>query len=415
MGEAGKKYIFQKGYSLFLLVLALAIHSALYWDYQTVKTGLALPLHWDGQFTALLLFSLLCSAAGFFLENSRLSLMLIILRFFSILILGYPLGSYYAPEMYLMGLIIIEAVFYLPLREGIAFSLLLSAILLGAQKENQSWAVTVSSPGRYSLLLMGLFLFTVLFMGALLKHRTSLLKQSRDDLSRLDRALNKLTEVNLDYQSHAVRMEEEGISKERRRISREIHDIVGYTMTNQLMIVQAVLSMENRNDTRLEGILRESKVQIEKGIAEARSVLRTLHSEKTEQESPLTLIRKLTRTFEHLTSIKVNVDYTYFPDALDQNQTKALYRLIQEGMTNAFRHGMATRIGIHFWKESDSWLAVIEDNGRGAEKIVEGVGLSGMTERLAEVGGVLEARSLKSGFMVRARIPMRYGSGPWRE
>ncbi len=415
MGFAGKKYIDQRGYSLFLLILALAIHSALFLDYQTVKGGLSLPLHWDRQFSALLLVSLLASLVGFFLENSRISLALIMLRFFCILLLGYPLGSYYAPEMYLTALIIIEAVFYLDLREGIAFSLILSTILLLAQGENLSWTVTVESPGRYSLLLMGLFLFTILVMAALLKHRTLKLKRNGEDLARLDRALNRLTEVNLDYQSHAVKMEEEGISKERRRITREIHDIVGYTMTNQLMIIQAVLSMENRNDSRLEEILRESKVQIEKGLAEARAVLRSLHSAPPEQESPVRLIQKLTRTFEHLSSVDVNVDYTYFPEGLDQIQTKALYRVIQESMTNAFRHGMATRIDIHFWKEEGNWLTVIQDNGRGADKDIEkGVGLSGMAERLAEVEGELEAVSLKSGFMIRARIPMEYGGSIWK-
>ena len=408
MSPVDRKYLFHKGYSLFLLVLALAIHIILYWDYRSLEEGLFLPAHWSSQFSALLLFSLLCSVAGFFLENSRASLILILLRFLATLLLGYPLGSYYAPEMYLTGLIIIEAIFYLDFREGIFLSLLFSVIILSSQRENQSWDVTVASPGRYSLLLMGLYLFTILIMAALLKQRTLKLEQNRKDLTRLDRALNRLTEVNLDYQSHAVQMESEGINKERRRISREIHDIVGYTMTNQLMIVQAVLSMENRNDARLEEILKESKVQIEKGIAEARTTLRSLHSSHIEREAPIRLIQKLTDTFEQLSSVEVRVDYTYFPDNLDKRQTKALYRIIQEGMTNAFRHGMATRIDIHFWKEKESWLTVIEDNGRGAEKIVEGVGLSGMTERLSEVGGELEAVNLKSGFMIRARMPVNY-------
>lgn len=384
----------------------MAVHLAVWRDYQSVGQGLPLPTQWDMQFNVLMALSLLFSIIAYFPENFGISLSLILVRFLIVLVLGYPLGSYYVPEMYLMAMIILEAVFCLPLKGGIPLSVFLSVVLLINQGPVDAWGVISERVDGQSLLLMGLFFFLFILLSSLVKLRTSRLSQVQTDYQRLDQAISRLTEVNLDYQNHMQQVESEGMEKERRRISREIHDIIGYTLTNQLMIVQAILSMKDRNDPKLEKILTQSRQQIEEGMNDARTTLRRLHFSSPDEPQGMNLILKLIRTFESLSGVKVTVDFTNLPTSLGRRQDKVLYRLVQEGMTNAFRHGMATEVHITLWKEEDTLLVVIEDNGRGAEKIVQGVGISGMKERIAELGGSLELESLGRGFTLRSRIPL---------
>ena len=94
-------------------------------------------------------------------------------------------------------------------------------------------------------------------------------------------------------------------------------------------------------------------------------------------------------------------DLVFFDDIM-----LVLYRLIQEGRTNSFRHGRATRIKLIFGYDADQIHVVIRDNGHGASEITDGIGFSGMRERLSAFKGKLEARNLVNGFELLATIPV---------
>ncbi len=76
-------------------------------------------------------------------------------------------------------------------------------------------------------------------------------------------------------------------------------------------------------------------------------------------------------------------------------------------MTNAFRHGKATEININFFKDKDNIKLSIRDNGKGSDKIIEGIGLKGMRERIENLNGTFKAEVLSDfGFSLNVMIPL---------
>ena len=73
---------------------------------------------------------------------------------------------------------------------------------------------------------------------------------------------------------------------------------------------------------------------------------------------------------------------------------------------NSFRHAGASTVNIFFRHEAGMLYVTIEDDGSGAEKIVEGIGIQGMRERIENLGGRIETESRPEGFRVKALIPL---------
>ena len=90
------------------------------------------------------------------------------------------------------------------------------------------------------------------------------------------------------------------------------------------------------------------------------------------------------------------------PDRIDL----LLYRLVQEGLTNAFRHGRASEVSVNLWITTDELTVAIKDNGRGAAVIEEGVGLSGIRQRVGGLGGSLSYKAGTDGFSLSVRVPV---------
>ncbi len=87
-------------------------------------------------------------------------------------------------------------------------------------------------------------------------------------------------------------------------------------------------------------------------------------------------------------------------------------RIVQEGLTNAFRHGKATRVRINLWQTEGEILVSVLDNGRGiapGTSVTDGIGLAGMRERLAEYGGEIRLGPVVDGFELAATIPYAVG------
>ena len=86
-----------------------------------------------------------------------------------------------------------------------------------------------------------------------------------------------------------------------------------------------------------------------------------------------------------------------------------MYRVVQESITNAIRHGKASKIHIEIVRIDGDLHIVITDNGKGCTQIKPGFGLHHMNERVEMLGGDLRYKS-GNGFEVHARIPIRWGT-----
>ena len=109
--------------------------------------------------------------------------------------------------------------------------------------------------------------------------------------------------------------------------------------------------------------------------------------------------------------VNISFEKQVRPLKFHEDEEEAVYRVIQEASTNAIRHGHAARISICIAKK-DQWLTVqVKDNGCGCEKVEKGFGLKHMEERLKLLGGKLSWDGSRTGFVIRAEIPIRWGEG----
>ncbi len=188
----------------------------------------------------------------------------------------------------------------------------------------------------------------------------------------------------------------------RNTLARDVHDILGHSLVLVISLLE-VARLSTGPSTRAPAL--ESAARILRGCLEdLRSVSRESRG-RAGHELPAFL----EAAAEDLRRAGVEVDLVVQGRQvrLDAARLDALTRVCQEAITNALRHGRATRIGIALRYHVSGCELYVENNGRGAPTITKGFGLSGIEARLAELGG--EARFLsdgESGFLVRAFVPL---------
>jgi signal transduction histidine kinase len=225
------------------------------------------------------------------------------------------------------------------------------------------------------------------------------------DRERLSDSVVQLTRANSAYQDFAVRAQESATEKERQRITRDIHDIVGYTLTNNMMLLEAAMDLMQENPLGLPTIIETARANAEEGLGRVRAAMYRLRRQESPYPRGVDAISRLARVFEQATSIRVRCEFANLPWTLPEKVDSTLYHLVQECLVNAFRHAQATEVRVVFWYERGVVSVHIADDGVGAKQVIEGIGIRGMRERVEALGGSLRAGPAGYGFSVSATIP----------
>ena len=234
------------------------------------------------------------------------------------------------------------------------------------------------------------------------KHQATILQ--------LDDAVRRLTGTNTAFHELASTAEHRSRIQERNRITRELHDALGYLHTNMMMLAEAALRDTRQEDLEIRERLVAVRDQARTALTETRSALRDLRNTKDPEDGGFWSIYRLVRTFEKATGIAVTFETgvtswsesTQWPSITNE----VLYRIVQEAMINSFRHGRATKVEVHIERRGSTAVLSIRDNGRGSTVVKHGIGLSGMRERVAELGGEIEFSSSLGGFWILAQLPI---------
>ena len=258
-----------------------------------------------------------------------------------------------------------------------------------------------------AVLYAAIFAFTACM---LLAYRERTIRQG-EEIRRLDSAVAKLSEANLGYQQYASVAEQQSMMEERRRITREIHDVIGYTMTNVVMMMEAVIDMMRRDPGKVEEMVNLARRNAEEGLDEIRDALHLLRAQEQPPTTSLEAIVRLARVFQIATGVQVVLELGNVPSTMERTIEEALYHLVQEALTNSFRHGKATLVKILLWMTERQLIVNIRDNGAGAGTFSEGIGLAGMRERLERLHGSLVIRDAADGFQMTAEIPLAASAG----
>jgi signal transduction histidine kinase len=396
-----------------ILVLSLVAHLVALFQFHLVHPE-KMPFYpkWLGQFHFLLALSMLLAVLMWrFRDKPGRLWMALITRSGILVLIGMPFGGYLGIELTLLGVVIIETLTYGTLWKGIAFSLLLTGVMAGSQQAVVAWghALPAASPHDQLSLIMygGLLIVTSAVIRYQLDNQVSSAELNRC----LDETTLQLAQANLQLQEYAMLTEQEAKENERKRLAREMHDTLSYTLTNLLMMLEAAIDLSAKGGQGLLTHLERARDQAKAGLAEVRGALQALRPVQMEEESGLVAIYHLVQTFAAATRIHVELNFGDVPLHFGEEADWAAYRLVQEGMTNALRHGKATLIEISMSLKDGGANIRIKDNGQGLnEPVKEGYGLLGMRERIERLGGNLTFENdPKRGFVLSAWIPLKVG------
>jgi signal transduction histidine kinase len=207
----------------------------------------------------------------------------------------------------------------------------------------------------------------------------------------------------------ALRRVVEAQELERRRLARELHDETGQALTSILLGLKAL--EERTGDEASRAATQELRELVVSTLQDVRRLAVELRPTALDDFGLVAALERLTASFAEQTGISVDFETALADERLPEEVETALYRIVQESLTNVVKHARARRVSILLARKEGSVKAVVEDDGRGfdpAEPAGNGFGLVGMSERLALLGGRLEVESdADAGTTIAAEVPVR--------
>ena len=198
-------------------------------------------------------------------------------------------------------------------------------------------------------------------------------------------------------------------TRERNRLAREIHDTLGHSLTGIITGIEACIMLMDIAPDATKEQLRAIAEVARTGIIDVRHSVKALHPDALESMDLENALRKLIDSTTRSTGVEITYRFDADLNHFNQDEEDVVYRVVQESITNAIRHGKASRIQIEITRKDADLHIVIRDNGMGCSEIKPGFGLHHMKERVEMLGGDLEYRS-GDGFEVHAVIPIRWGT-----
>jgi two-component system, NarL family, sensor histidine kinase DevS len=206
----------------------------------------------------------------------------------------------------------------------------------------------------------------------------------------------------------ALRRVVEGQELERRRLARELHDETGQALTSILLGLKRVEEAKTLADARAAAAgLREQVVET---LQDVRRLAVELRPSALDDFGLVPALERLAEAFGEQSGIAVDIEANRDSARLPGEVETALYRIVQEALTNVAKHAEATRVSVVVTRRGNVVTAVIEDDGQGfgaGGGSGEGLGLVGMKERVGLLGGRLAIESTEgAGTTVVAEVPV---------
>jgi signal transduction histidine kinase len=221
--------------------------------------------------------------------------------------------------------------------------------------------------------------------------------------NELNTTNTQLSMKNQQLKQYADMVGELAVAKERNRFAKDVHDTLGQTMTLLITLLQ-ITKIKCQNDPEnVESQLDKALKIASDGLAEVRCSLLDMAFEDN-----ISIKESLKSLIDHfqMSGMKIELSIGELGKYDDFSHTGVIYRICQEALTNALRHGKAdhVRITIEF---DDQWMYMaITDDGSGCEKFKKGFGLNGMEQRISNLKGDIIFNHGKAGFSIFVMIPL---------
>jgi signal transduction histidine kinase len=234
---------------------------------------------------------------------------------------------------------------------------------------------------------------------------------SEDDL-RLAETLAARAAIAVDLSARvsrdAVRRVVEGQELERARLARALHDETGQALTSILLGLKPLEQTADSDEARAAvASVRELVVST---LQDVRRLAVELRPTALDDFGLVSAVERLVETFREQSGLRVDLEARLGDERLPRDSETALYRVVQEALTNIIKHAQAGRVSILLQRKGNAVVAMIEDDGSGfdaGETRDDALGLIGMRERVALVSGRLQIESsVGAGTTVVAEVPL---------
>ncbi len=259
------------------------------------------------------------------------------------------------------------------------------------------------------------------------------LQVANDDLARQAQALrtfNQQLDQRVQQRTTELKRAEESArqlgaqilrmqDEERRRIARDLHDSVGQSVAILNMNLARLARSPNLNE-RESDTAADSKAMANEVADQLRTISYLLHPPLLDEMGLPAALKWYVKGFSKRSGIATELKISQNFERLAPDCEIAIFRIVQEALTNVHRHSGSRRATVRVNWEPSNVRIEIEDQGKGipAKKLrdfdkgaVMGVGLSGMRERVAQLGGRLDLQSNERGTLVFAVLPVHGGTG----
>jgi signal transduction histidine kinase len=345
--------------------------------------------------------------SGFFLRGFCL-----VIGFAASVVAGYVLDDVFTVKLCIYSaFVLITAVCFSPPKNYIisGLSILLFTLFLfhpsflGAANEGLAF----STPSSDNIMILVLYMSILAAVMASIRLMTEKYMNSEASVSHLNQVGTKMLLFNHRLQEYVKNSGEEAVKKDRLRFTRDLHDSCGYVFTNIIAITEAAISWPSMEKEKMQETFQLIRNQARDGLKRTRETLHMIRELQDPGLGSIESIYEMKAILEEVTNIKVDIESGNMRLNYGDDVNRVIIRIVQEAFTNSVRHGQASRIIINFWEHPHRLTMTVRDNGIGAQQIVKGIGLAGMEERVAQVGGTLEVSSPEDGgFCLKVVIPL---------
>ena len=216
----------------------------------------------------------------------------------------------------------------------------------------------------------------------------------------IEEELRMMDRANLELKSYIEVAEENAEIRERKRISREIHDTLGHALTGISAGIDAVLALVDMDKESAKKQLHNLSEIVRQGIVDVRRSLNKMRPGALEELTLKASLQALIKPYTKIANLTIDLDYQWGEVDFEKTTEIVIFRAIEEAITNSIRHGQAQHIWLKLTHDETHYYVAISDNGRGCPNIKYGFGLTQMQERLATIGGKVSYQG-DDGFKIK--------------
>jgi signal transduction histidine kinase len=229
------------------------------------------------------------------------------------------------------------------------------------------------------------------------------------ELHRKSQQLQLLNQELRNLSTRLITMQDD----ERRRLARDLHDGLGQELGAAKMMIDGMLLPNQTSELRAEAASQASML-IDTALQKIRSMSHLLHPPLLDEVGLTLALRWYVDGLTQRSSIETSIDIRPdFPRLTPELET-AVFRIVQEALTNVFRHSQAQKAHVSVVTEQSQLAITVRDDGKGISDRIEkfhvdsiGIGIGGMRQRVKECGGDLRLRNAAPGTLVEVVIPLR--------